>query len=454
LHATRAAWAPAPKRRAASASEALFESRGRAEAPAIALTILKILLVAEEIPDRQLTGALLYLRHFVDYCAARGAQLTILVTGHRFEWLVMRARRIFPHAKPRVVGPALLRIGPWLLVIDPRSWRHTVFTWIMRGGGRRLGSAALRFRSSIRGHTAIVGRWLGAHEARRLAVAIRAADPDIMLVNTIFATAILDGKPARTRAAVITHDVFHQRMSAFEARGLAAKPAVTQSQEAALLQRFDAIIAITEDDAREFKRLAPHTLTVVVAPPGPGASTVPRCPDTRRCVFLGTSNALNVDGFTWFLSAVWPTVIAGAPDARLELIGSICSAVTVEDPTLIRRFIVEDLGPALAGASFAVNPLRAGSGLKIKMLDYFAHGVPAITTSTGATGFPRNGAEPFVVCDSAAEFAEAVLGWLRDPSIAALYAARCRAYLQLFSRESSFTELDRALGVGSGESLR
>jgi glycosyltransferase involved in cell wall biosynthesis len=416
---------------------------------------MKILLVAEEVPDRQQTGALVVgLRPFIDYCAARGAQLTILVTGHRFDWLVMRARRIFPHAKPRVVGPALVQIGPWILVVDPRSWRHTIFTWIMRKGGRRLGSALLQFRSRIKGHTAIIGRWLGAHEARRLAATIRAADPDIMLVNTIFATAILEVKPARTRAAVITHDVFHQRTSAFEARGLAVKPAVTQAQEAELLRRFDAIIAVSDEDAREFRRLAPNTLTVVVTPRAPDSSTVARRPDARRCVFLGTSYALNVDGITWFLSMVWPNVIASAPDARLELIGSVCNAVSVEDSTLIKRFIVEDLGPALAGASFAVNPLRAGSGLKIKMLDYFAHGVPAITTSTGAAGFPRNGAEPFVVCDEAAEFAEAVLGWLRDPSIAALYAARCRAYVELFSGESSFAELDRALGLGTDESSR
>jgi glycosyltransferase involved in cell wall biosynthesis len=415
---------------------------------------MNILLVTEEIPARQQTGALLYLSHFIEYCGARGAGLTILVTGHRFDRLVMRADSIFPQVKPRVLGPALIRIGPWILVVDPRSWRHTLFTSIMRRGGRRLAAAALRFRSGVRGHTTIIGRWLDAHEARRLAADIRAADPDIVLVNTIFATAILEAKPARARAALITHDVFHQRTSAFEARGLSVKPAITEAQEAELLRRFDAVIAISEDDAREFRRLAPHTRTVVVAPPRPDAGTVSRRPDARRCVFLGTSNLLNVDGIMWFLSAVWPKVIARAPDARLQLIGSICSAVTVEDPTLIRHFIVEDLGPALAGASFGVNPLRGGSGLKIKMLDYFAHGVPAITTSTGAAGYPLNGAEPFVVCDEAAEFAEIVLGWLRDPSIVAIHAARCHAYGQLFSRESSFAELDRALGMGTGESLR
>ncbi len=409
---------------------------------------MKVLLVAEEIPERRDTGAFVYLHHFVEYCAGRDVALILLVTGHRFDRLVICPRKIFPNLNVRIVGPDLVRIGPWSIVIDPRSWRHALFAWIMRSGPRPLGAAVLRFRGTLRGHTAIIGRWLGAREARRLAATVRAANPDIMLVNTIFASAILDVKPVHTRAAVITHDVFHSRVSAFEARNLRVRPAVTPDQEAQLLRRFDAIIAISEEDAREFRRLAPERPTVVVAPTAPGGTTLPRRADPRRCVFLGTGNALNADGVSWFLSAVWPTVTAKEPAARLELIGSICNTLLDRDPTLIKRYVVDQVGPALASASFAVNPLRAGSGLKIKMLDYFANGVPAISTSVGAAGFPRNGAEPFVVCDDAGDFAATVLAWLRDPSIAARHAAHCRAYVELFSRDSSFAELDRALGLG------
>lgn len=408
---------------------------------------MKVLLVAEEVPERRDTGSFVYLHHFIEYCARRPVELTLLVTGHRFDRLIIRPRRIFPQLQVRIIGPDLVRIGPWSFVMDPRSWRHALFTWIMRRGPRRLGTVVLRFRGAVRAHTAIIGRWLGAQEAQRLAASVRAANPDVLLVNTIFASAILDVKPVHSRAAVITHDVFHLRTSGFEARGLRVRPAVTLAQEVQVLRRFDAIIAISAEDAREFRRLAPDRPTVVVAPTAPSGTVRSGRPDPGRCVFLGTSNALNVDGVSWFLSAVWPTVAASVVEARFELIGSICNSVETHDPTVIKRFIVERLGPALAGASFAVNPLRAGSGLKIKMLDYFANGIPAISTSVGAAGFPRNGAEPFVVCDDAADFAATILAWLRDPSAAARYAGRCRAYVELFSRDSSFAELDAALGL-------
>jgi polysaccharide biosynthesis protein PslH len=425
---------------------------------------VKLLLVAEELPARRDTGASFYLGHFVDYCAARGIDLTLLVTGHRFERLFFDSRRMFAAAKPTILGTDLVRIGPWCLVLGWRSWRHALFRWITRSGPARLRASAFKLRRTVKGGATIIGRWLEPAEARRLASSVRAIDPDVMLVNTVFASAILDVKPARTRAAVITHDVVHQRILAFQARGLKAVPVVTRSDETALLRRFDAAVAISPEDAAELRELAPDKLIVVVPPPvAPSPAvhasirplpvapqTVARRPAMRRCVFLGTGSALNVDGVSWFLNSVWPIVLGEIPDARFELIGSVCNAVAGGAAGLIKRHIVEDLGPALAAVDFAVNPVLAGSGVKIKMLDYFAHGLPAVTTSIGAAGLPRNGAEPFIVCDAAEEFAGAVLDWWRRPSEEKRYRARCEGYVRLFSSRASYAEIDRALGVGSG----
>jgi glycosyltransferase involved in cell wall biosynthesis len=410
---------------------------------------VKLLLVAEEIPEQQDTGAFVYLRLFIDYCAERRIDMTLLVTGHRYRRLIFRPSKVFP-ALPaaRIIGPDLFPIGPWCAVVGLRSWRHALFSWILRRGPRLLRGSALRMRSTIKGHTAFIGRWLGASEVERFAPALRSIAPDIMLVNTIFVAAILDIKPPRTRSAVITHDVLHQRTKAFQERGLSVEPPVSPTREAELLRRFDTIIAISAEDAAEFRHLAPETPTVIVPPPSRTLTrALNRRPDQWHCVFLGTGNALNVDGLSWFISAIWPAVKPSCPEARLELIGTVCSAVQADDPTLIRRFVLEDIAPALAGVSFAVNPLRAGSGLKIKMLDYFAYGLPAITTSVGAAGFPRHDAEPFVVCDDPGVFADTVVSWLRDPSLVARYAARCSAYVQQFSSAAAFAALDKALGA-------
>jgi hypothetical protein len=236
------------------------------------------------------------------------------------------------------------------------------------------------------------------------------------------------------------------RTKTLHARGLQVEPFVTEAEESAALSRCDAIIAISESDAAEFRRLAPDRPTIVVSPPTM-ISVLERHPDPLCCTFLGSGTAHNVDGMSWFLTDVWPQVVQTEPRARIELIGAICDRLATSTPTVVKRFVVNDLATALSRVSFGVNPLLAGSGIKIKMIDYFSNGVPTITTSIGAEGFPRNGMEPFLVCDGAEEFCKAVLLWLRDPAVVSEYAARCRSYAKLFSGDAGYVALDGLLGV-------
>src|SRR5665213_1092068 len=405
---------------------------------------MRVLLVSEEIPGGGKAGYLAYLQLFIDYFAARGIDVAILVTGHRFERLVFRADRLYAGKRVRVLGPRLLQLGRWSITTDLRSWRHVLFARMMRRGPEKLRRVAMALRRAVHSDVAIIGRHLSPTEAAALAATIARLKPDLVFVNTIFAAAILDALPAATRGAVITHDVFHLRTISLQERSIVVNPAVSRDQEAALLSRFNAIIAISDTDAAELRKLAPEREVFVVSPPIV-AHGAPRAPDAERCVFLGSGSAHNVDGMNWLLAAVWPLVRANDPRARLELCGSVCHAIA-DHPGVTRRFVVEDLADAFAGIPFAANPLRAGSGLKIKMLDYFAYGVPAITTSIGAQGFPRNGAEPFIVCDEAEEFAATMLRWLNEPDLVARYAARCAAYAEPFSRQAAYTELDRLTG--------
>jgi glycosyltransferase involved in cell wall biosynthesis len=57
-----------------------------------------------------------------------------------------------------------------------------------------------------------------------------------------------------------------------------------------------------------------------------------------------------------------------------------------------RLGFVEDLGPLLAAADVAVNPVATGTGQSLKVAEYLAAGVPVVATPAGARGIdPRNG---------------------------------------------------------------
>ncbi|MBL0702129.1 MAG: glycosyltransferase [Desulfosarcina sp.] len=50
----------------------------------------------------------------------------------------------------------------------------------------------------------------------------------------------------------------------------------------------------------------------------------------------------------------------------------------------------------LKAADFAINPIDSGSGTNIKMFDFFAAGIPTITTQTGGRGIPSNHGQVYI----------------------------------------------------------
>jgi len=78
---------------------------------------------------------------------------------------------------------------------------------------------------------------------------------------------------------------------------------------------------------------------------------------------------------------------------------------------------VEDIRPYLAGSKVFVAPLKFGTGIKVKILEAMALGVPVVTTSIGIQGMNvKNGTHLFVE-DEAKEFAKKVIILLKDENL-------------------------------------
>jgi glycosyltransferase involved in cell wall biosynthesis len=74
-----------------------------------------------------------------------------------------------------------------------------------------------------------------------------------------------------------------------------------------------------------------------------------------------------------------------------------------------------------------VCPILSGSGVRVKLLEAFAAGIPVVSTRVGAEGLAVNDGEFCALADDPAEFAARVLTLLRDPEVAAAMAERARA---------------------------
>jgi len=73
---------------------------------------------------------------------------------------------------------------------------------------------------------------------------------------------------------------------------------------------------------------------------------------------------------------------------------------------------VNDLGPLYANAAVVVSPLRAGSELKIKLIETLGQGKAIVATSTTQQGVFEVVEPAVLVADDAQEFAAAVAALL------------------------------------------
>ncbi|WP_083430102.1 glycosyltransferase family 4 protein [Alicyclobacillus macrosporangiidus] len=144
-------------------------------------------------------------------------------------------------------------------------------------------------------------------------------------------------------------------------------------------------------------------------------------PPLHAITFLGALNVPhNVDGITRFIDEIWPRIMERDPDVVLRIVGRSPSARLQNRARQHQRidFIgeVDDFVPILKGSKVFVAPIWYGSGIKTKILEAMALGLPVVTTSIGVEGIAGVDGIHYVVADDDEGFANSVLALLADES--------------------------------------
>jgi hypothetical protein len=389
-----------------------------------------VLYVCEDVPVLNTAGHTTYINAFLSSLIAAGHRVHVLVTGNHFPFPFFRfsAATDLPGVMSRI--PQAWRVGTDVYVAQPLGllkWGYRKFAkpWVQ----------AIKARKTSGTHSATVhiGRWLRREECRRLAAQVADIEPDIVFIDTVLRSPILEYLPAGSKSILVGHDVFHQRCQSLVASGLQPRPCISLEEESQALRRFDALIGITPEDAAVYSAICRQTPVLALASPVRAQTGLPVRQKTHRIFYLGSQGQVNVDGLNWFLGAVWPIVKAAKPAMVLDVVGGVGAHIHCDDPTVRIHGRLDDIAALAGQAMFAINPVRAGSGLKIKMLDYFAHGLGCITTTVGAAGFPQTPGRPIAVCDDAAAFAATTLAWSADLDQCRQLSEDAQRYVQQFS---------------------
>ena len=117
------------------------------------------------------------------------------------------------------------------------------------------------------------------------------------------------------------------------------------------------------------------------------------------------------------LTRLWPGIKQQLPDARLRIVGwrarsALREYVDLPDVEIIED--VPDIAPYFKDSSVLVHAADDASGIKVKIVEAMAFGVPVVTNTEGIEGLPVRDGVHLIVSDDDRAIIERTVALLRN----------------------------------------
>jgi hypothetical protein len=222
---------------------------------------------------------------------------------------------------------------------------------------------------------------------------------DVVVLNYVFHSRVLDFLPKSVVAAIDTHDVFTDRHELYLGKRLAGGFfSCSVADEKTYVSRAHATLAITEHERKHFSGIQDprrvFEIPFAASPVSIGARD-PNPADNKKSFGLVLSaNDLNLASLSSFIKAV-DFLYGRNPPFAVKVAGGVDKFAYRYFPHRIpffcRRWLdylgeVDDIDTFYRSLDAVVVPVISGSGMAIKFAESIARGIPTISTIAGSRG--------------------------------------------------------------------
>jgi glycosyltransferase involved in cell wall biosynthesis len=357
---------------------------------------VKILLLSNKVPFPANDGSSIAIRSMVDALLLNGATLSLLS---------LNTKKHYRSAKD----------------IEKNLPQRLDFTAVDADTDIKLIPAALNLISGKAYH---VSRFLQKGMLKALKEKLQEKDFDIIQLEGLSMAVYLPliRKYSKASVSMRAHNIEHliwERHTNNETHKLKKKYLEIQS---ARLKKFeldhlalmDALVFITDADRNIYRSLGGKKISTSIPcglNPEDYSTEVPE--EFRYDIaHLASLDWLpNQQGLEWFLEEVWPLVLEARPQSRIAIGGRNMPKKLFNhaNDNLWLFAEVDDAQRFIKAAKIAIIPLLAGSGMRIKLVEYMAMGQACVSTIIGAEGINLEANKEVLLAHEAEAFAAAII---------------------------------------------
>lgn len=203
-----------------------------------------------------------------------------------------------------------------------------------------------------------------------------------------------------------------------------------RKREKEILQQMDVLLPISELDLKQLQTIVSKEMSLL--PYFPDVSEQKNMQSKGNFFFLGSMNwQPNIEAHERLCEVILPEICKTIPEAKLTFAGSAQNELTKNSQTNIHYAgFVDDKNKFMRENGILLAPIQTGSGVRIKLLEALALGIPIVTTVKGAEGIPFESGNGWLIAKNDKEFIEMAILLSKDENLRAEFSQKAPKNIQ------------------------